>query len=256
MQEPTGRRQFVRSVLGMGAAVVTPVAPGGEPDAPARPAEPAADAPRPCVFFTQLELEFVTAAVARLIPSDDLGPGAAEAGVPAFIDGQLASAWGAHARNYRQGPWAEGTPQQGFQSPLSPRDIYRVAISGFEAHCLSAHGKRFNDLDGATQDQLLRGLQNGAIPLSAVSGRLFFEMLWANTQEGFFADPLYGGNRGKAGWQLIGYPGVAATYIDWIERHGQPYRVAPVSVGDVISRAVQLDPHGHPLHEMLERKGE
>ncbi len=256
MTEPTGRRRFVRSMLGVGATIVAPTAPGAEPDATARPAEPSTEAARPCVFFTRPEFELVTAAVARLIQNDDLGPGAAEAGVPTFIDGQLASAWGAHARNYRQGPWAEGTPQQGFQSPLSPRDIYRAAISGLEAHCVSAHGKRFNELEPDIQDELLRGLQSGAIHLEAVSGRLFFEMLWTNTQEGFFADPLYGGNRDKVGWRLVGYPGVAATYIDRIERHGEPYRAVTVSVGDVISRSVQLDEHGHPVHELLAQRGE
>ena len=66
-------------------------------------------------YLTQPEARFLDAAVARLIPADELGPGAKEAGVTCFIDRQLAGAWGTHSRNYRLGPWLEGTPQQGFQ---------------------------------------------------------------------------------------------------------------------------------------------
>ena len=49
-------------------------------------------------------------------------------GVTYFIDRQLVSSWGTHGRNYRMGPWLEGTPQQGFQSRLTPQEIYRAAI--------------------------------------------------------------------------------------------------------------------------------
>ena len=66
-------------------------------------------------YLTQPEVRFLDAAVARLIPADELGPGAKEAGVTCVIEGRLTSAWGTHGRNYRMGPWPEGR-QQGFQS--------------------------------------------------------------------------------------------------------------------------------------------
>src|SRR5207247_1872500 len=78
------------------------------------------------MYLTQPEVAFVEAAVARLIPADELGPGAKEAGVACFIDRQLVGAWGTMAKMYRQGPWPEGTPQQGYQSPLTPQQVYRV----------------------------------------------------------------------------------------------------------------------------------
>lgn len=49
-------------------------------------------------FFTADESAFVTAAVARLIPEDELGPGAVQAGVPDFIDRQLAGDYGQATR--------------------------------------------------------------------------------------------------------------------------------------------------------------
>ena len=63
-------------------------------------------------FLTPPEVQFLDAAVERLIPADELGPGARDACVSYYIDRQLMSNWGMHGRNYRMGPWAEGTPQQ------------------------------------------------------------------------------------------------------------------------------------------------
>src|SRR5206468_547049 len=81
----------------------------------------------------QRQVAFVEAAVARLIPADELGPGAKEAGVACFIDRQLVGAWGTMAKMYRQGPWPEGTPQQGYQSPLTPQQVYRIGIGEVNA---------------------------------------------------------------------------------------------------------------------------
>src|SRR4051812_46285711 len=69
-------------------------------------------------FFNADEAAFVEAAVARLIPADDSGPGAIEAGVPEYIDRQLAGAWGAGERLYRSGPWQKGAATQGYQLPF------------------------------------------------------------------------------------------------------------------------------------------
>jgi gluconate 2-dehydrogenase gamma chain len=203
-------------------------------------------------YLTQPEVRFLDAAVARLIPADELGPGATEAGVTNFIDRQLASSWGAHGRNYRMGPWREGTPQQGFQSRLTPQEIYRAAIRETNAHCVKRYGKVFEFLDSARQDEALRGLEEGEIALESLSSRLFFNLLLRNTMEGFFADPMYGGNRDKVGWKLIGFPGVAAsTYNDHIEKHNVPYRVEPVSILDILQQQVKVDAQGYPKHVTL-----
>src|SRR5262245_55352593 len=61
------------------------------------------------VYFNPAEAAFIEAAVARLIPKDETGAGALEAGVPNYIDKQLGGAWGAGERLYRSGPWQPGT---------------------------------------------------------------------------------------------------------------------------------------------------
>ena len=120
-------------------------------------------------YLTQPEIRFLDAAVERLIPADDLGPGAKDAGVTYFIDQQLVSVWGSHGRNYRAGPWPEGTPQQGFQSRLTPREIYRAAIREVNAHCLTQYRKAFEFLAPGEQDEVLKGLESGALRLASVS---------------------------------------------------------------------------------------
>jgi gluconate 2-dehydrogenase gamma chain len=207
-------------------------------------------------YLTQPEIRFLDAAVERLIPADDLGPGAKDSGVTYFIDQQLVSGWGSHGRNYRAGPWPEGTPQQGFQSRLTPREIYRAAIREVNAHCLKQYQKAFEFLAPSEQDEVLKGLQSGAIQLASVASKVFFGPLLRNTMEGFFADPMYGGNRDKAGWRLIGFPGVpASNYNDLIDEQNVPYRVEPVSILDVLQERVKLDGQGLPKHVKLKDEG-
>ena len=74
-------------------------------------------------------LPAASGAAARLIPADAKWPGALEAGVPNYIDKQLAGAWGAGERLYRSGPWRPGTPTQGYQLPFTPAELFRTALA-------------------------------------------------------------------------------------------------------------------------------
>lgn len=203
-------------------------------------------------YLTQPEVRFLEAAAARLIPADELGPGAKEAGVAVFIDRQLASAWGTHGRNYRMGPWLEGTPQQGFQSRLTPQEIYRAGIRETNLYCVKRYGKAFDFLSSEQQDEVLHALEDGEVALESLTSRLFFNLLLRNTMEGFFADPIYGGNRDKVGWKLIGFPGLpASNYVELLEKHDTPYRVEPVSILDVLEQRAKVDAQGYPKHVPL-----
>jgi gluconate 2-dehydrogenase gamma chain len=194
----------------------------------------AASVPEAYAFFTRPEAAFVEAAVERLIPVNELGPGARDAGVAFFIDQQLNGQFGYAAKMYMQGPWQRGTPTQGYQLPLTPRDVYRLGIAETNAYARKQYGKSFDQLTSADhQDAILRALDEGTATFDSVPAKVFFEMLYANTVEGFFADPMYGGNRNKVGWKLVGFPGAAAAYVSFIERHNVPYKVDPVSIADL-----------------------
>jgi gluconate 2-dehydrogenase gamma chain len=203
-------------------------------------------------YLTEQEARFLDAAVARLIPADELGPGAKEAGVTVYIDRQLVSFWGTHGRNYRMGPWRDGTPQQGFQSRLTPQEIYRAGIRETNLHTAKRYGKAFEFLPVEQQDEVLRALEEDEVPLDSLRSRLFFNLLLRNTMEGFFGDPMYGGNRDKVGWRLIGFPGLpASNYAELMQKHDVPYRVEPVSILDVLQERVKVDAQGYPRHVPL-----
>ncbi len=177
-----------------------------------------------------MESAFIDAAVDRLIPSDALGPGALDAAVPLFIDHQLAGPFGQAVDWYMQGPWADGTKEQGYQRRRTPAELYRAAILAIDSRSRHASNKSFAALPPHEQEDLLHALEEGQLDLGDVSGETFFTLLWQNTQEGFFADPLYLGNRNFIGWKLIGYPGPRYNYDGAIRRFGERYPLPTVGL--------------------------
>lgn len=181
-------------------------------------------------FFTAAEAAFVVAAVDRLIPADPVGPGAVEAGVPTFIDRQLAGAYGRGDHYFLGGPWPAGTPEQGYQSRYSPAQMYRAAVPAIDAYVTSKFKTAtFAGLAAADRDTVLKALEAGEPQLgNGVPAKLFFAMLLQNTKEGYFSDPMYGGNRDMAAWKMIGFPGARYDYREWVGRHGERFPNPPV----------------------------
>src|SRR6266481_2386663 len=83
---------------------------GNLPWAPNAGAPPRPVRPGPWVYFTPEEAAAVEALVDRLIPPDPQTPGGKDAGCAAFIDRQLAGAYGKAERLYMRGPFVDGTP--------------------------------------------------------------------------------------------------------------------------------------------------
>src|ERR1700722_14155479 len=181
-------------------------------------------------YFTPVEATFIEAAVARLIPNDEVGPGAVEANIPFFLDRQLAGPFGRGDHYYLGGPWPKGVPEQGYQSRFSPAQLYRAAIAAIDQY-VGGHfnGAAFANLAAADQDKVLKGLEAGTIQLGGgVDAKTFFAMLLQNTKEGYFSDPIYGGNKDMAAWKMIGFPGAHYDYKEWFSRHGEPVPYPPV----------------------------
>ncbi|MDF7674569.1 gluconate 2-dehydrogenase subunit 3 family protein [Acetobacteraceae bacterium ESL0709] len=183
-------------------------------------------------FFTPAEWAFLNAATDRLIPPNADGPGAVEAGVPEFIDRQMESGYGHGEFWYMSGPFVTDVDMTlGYQLNYTPRDLYRAAIADIDKVCTDTHGHPFHELDGSTQDEVLTSLQKGTLALPHVvkSGEFFIQLL-ANTKEGYFADPMYGGNKHMGSWKMIGFTGARADFTDWMNKQGQVYPLGPVSV--------------------------
>jgi len=136
--------------------------------------------------LTAAEGATLEAIVARLIPTDANGPGAAEARAARYIDRALG----------------------GFLNSFVV--VYRTGLAGVESYARSAKGASFTQLSAHDQDALLTDMENNAakgFPAAA----LFFNVVLSHTIQGTFGDPFYGGNANFVGWDLLGYPGIRLT---------------------------------------------
>lgn len=177
----------------------------------------------PLRFFTAEEAKTIQAAAARIIPSDECGPGATEAGVVIYIDRQLASGYGTDKRRYTKGPWVDADPIMfGYQAKDTPQDTYHAGIELL--------GKDFAGLSPEDQDQRLEKIERTR----------FFTMFREHCVEGLMCDPLHKGNEGLVGWKLIGFPGPQLSYQnDLVSYYGKPYPVAPQSLSEILGHPVK-----------------
>jgi gluconate 2-dehydrogenase gamma chain len=198
------RRDLLRTAGAAGAAALIPDAVGAVTEetsatasptaAPKRPADsPAPSDTRPLLAgpltnLTASETEILSAMVDRLIPTDELGPGALDAGVLEYIDRALSEAESDSAEAYRSG------------------------LAALDTYSRYTRGGAFIDLSTIDQDSVLIDVQIGAATGAGVgfvgSSGSFFNIVKNHTWQGMFGDPKYGGNADFAGWDLINYPGV------------------------------------------------
>ena len=130
------------------------------------------------------EYAILQAVVDRIIPADDLGPGAVDAGVQVYIDRAL--------KTTKTGSLAA------YQAGLKALDV-AAGTGGFVA------------LSPDKQDALLQIAEAGKLPGDPGS---FFAMVVQDTREGMFSDPVHGGNANFAGWDLMGYPGIKLVWSE------------------------------------------
>lgn len=206
----------------------------------------------------------VEALTARILPGSPEDPGAREAGVVFYIDRMLSgNNDGLSVMTYSQGPFMEVTEVEatvestsrtdiyetiqvapelasryGYQSALTPQEIYRRGVLSVIAHVDAVYGVPFENLTEAQHDEIVEAMfADEAEGFDAPSGRAFFTKLRNDTIEGMFSDPMYGGNREMVGWRLIGYPGVRGHYShsDMLD---PAFHAEPVSLADMAE-------HGH-----------
>jgi gluconate 2-dehydrogenase gamma chain len=239
MSDQPNRRDFLKTVgtvsaSGLAAAVGVDAVEAQTAPAAVTPAVSVAPVSHAYTFFTAPEAGFIEAAVDRLIPADDLTPGGTDCGVAVFIDRQLAGAWGSGDRMYMQGPWQKGVPTQGYQSPLTPAEFFRAGIAAANAYCRKTYQKEFDRLTADQQIKVLQDMEQSRTTFDGVSAQEFFNLLLATAMQGFFADPVYGGNRDKVAWKMIGFPGVIAIYSEHIKNYrNKKYDVEPKSILDL-----------------------
>jgi gluconate 2-dehydrogenase gamma chain len=187
----------------------------------------------PLQYLNEDQHAFVVAAVDTLIPADELSPSGTDCGCATYIDRQLASAWGGGAKMYRGGPYFTGKPEQGYQLPLTPAEFFVAGIAGAREWTRKTYGADFERLEQNKRVEALKAMQEGKAEFDNFSSRAFFGRLYAMTMEGFFADPIYGGNRNMVSWRMLGFPGLPATYARLIDQYrDKRYVVEPQSIAD------------------------
>jgi gluconate 2-dehydrogenase gamma chain len=181
------RRELLKRI-GLASAAAAVPAGALAPSAAARAAQPPApiaQAPREALeTLTAAESDTLEAIVARLIPTDENGPGAAEARAAHYIDRALT------------GPLA------------SSRSAYAAGLAAVDSYAQSSKGALFASLTPKDQDAVLSDMEKNVAKGFTPNSATFFNLLRTHTIQGTFCDPYYGGNADFVGWDLIGYPGV------------------------------------------------
>ena len=230
-----GRRDFLKGAVVGGAAAAT-TAPAILPQSAHAQQQGAAPATGPVYSFLNLEeAAFVEALVDHMVPADELSPKGTDIGINIFIDRALAGGWGKGERLYMQGPWKRGSPNQGYQLPLTPAQLYRAGVAATNAYCRKTYGKTFDHLDEKQREEVLVGLSTNKITFdSGLPTNTFWGTVYATVMQGMFADPIYGGNRDKAGWKLIGFPGAIAVHRENVEKYrGRKYTADILGIADL-----------------------
>lgn len=171
------RREWLQRAGWVGAVVV--IAPAGHLALGAQ--APQGDAPE---TLTRTEADTLEAITARLIPTDENGPGAREARAARYIDRALGGALAASLENYRTG------------------------LAALDRHARATKGSAFTALSARDQDAVLTDVEQNVATGFTPNAASFFTLVRAHTLQGTFGDPHYGGNANFVGWDLIGYPGI------------------------------------------------
>lgn len=195
------------------------------------------------VFFDRKEdFETLSAAVERIFPKDDLGPGAIELAVPYFIDKQLNGFWGHNAYAYMKGPFIQSDfvrdyekkdsdqskqgpntnvfpsiPAPRYQTRMNRGEVFLAGLRRIEEVSQEKFKEKFTKLEPEQQDEILTMFEKGEVEIPGVHTKPFFHLLVQTTLEGAYADPVYGGNKNMAGWKMKQYPGPRMAYYNDIE---------------------------------------
>lgn len=215
------RRSLFKQVGAAGAAAMagTPLAPGlaQERAAPS----PTATVPLEALeTLTAAEADTLEAIVARLVPTDENGPGAAEARAAHYIDRALAG-------------------------PLrSSREAYAAGLAALDAYAQSKNGAPFARLSAPDQDAVLTDMEKNVATGFVPTAATFFNLVRAHTIQGTFCDPYYGGNASFVGWDLIGFPGLRMAVGEDEQRMKAPKPVRKSAYEDAMF-TMKGGAHGH-----------
>lgn len=216
----TGRREMLKRV---GAAGAVAVVPGTELAKTAQAQSRTATQPAREAFetLTAAESDILEAIVARLIPTDENGPGATEARAAHYIDRALT------------GPLA------------SSKAAYVSGLAAVDGYAQSSKGAPFTQLSARDRDAVLTDMEKNLATGFRPGSAAFFNMVRTHTIQGTFCDPYYGGNANFVGWDLIGYPGIRMAVSVEDQRMSAAPKALRKSAYDEAMFSKRGGSHGH-----------
>jgi len=186
------------------------------------------------VLTKQVDRDTLSAIYDRLIPEDEYGPSATNAGCIEFIDDQLFGDYGNGKALYLEGPMDRANEEKIMGKPQflsTPKERYLQGLTAIEAYSQKEFGTAFAALSPDQVDEFLLNLEAGKINLgSDIDSSALFELMLQNAREGYLSDPIYGGNKNMAGWKMIGFPGARYDYRPYLARRGEELNLIPVSL--------------------------
>ena len=135
------------------------------------------------LFFTDSEAVCLKALCEQIIPADEHGGGATEAGVIHYIDRQLVAVF-----DYDQ-------------------IVYQQGIAALQSSCLELHGQRFENLEPEEQYGICMQLEKNDMPENNwenLEQSRFFNLVVRHSMQGFYGAPRHGGNRNYMSYQQMG----------------------------------------------------
>jgi gluconate 2-dehydrogenase gamma chain len=174
-------------------------------------------------FFNGQQRATIEAAMARIIPTDDQ-PGAREAGTIDFLDRYLSGLDFIYAKPDGSGfEKLEGKRADAWKQRIDIiRAKYVDGIMELDRRSQSQFGAEFVRLASEQQDRILAWMEHPANQAGTEEAKSaepalqqtnaevdldFFSLLALHTRQGFYSDPIYGGNKNRVGWKLIGFQG-------------------------------------------------
>ncbi len=198
------------------------------------------------LFFNERQWETVEAAMARIIPTDE-HPGAKEAGTVQFVDQYLSGIDLVWAKPDGSGfeELSGRTAEAWLHRIEILREKYVEGVEDLNRRSQTRFGADLARLTAEQQDQILADMERphqkeeleeaqvatgyGAPPEPAMQQTSteieldFFPLLALHTRQGFYSDPIYGGNKNRVGWRLIGFEGPESL----AETHAGRYTTLP-----------------------------
>ncbi len=220
------RREMMKRVGAAGAVSAAAFIPATDLTTPAQaqskpPASPPPNLREALETLTAAEADVLEAIVARIIPTDDNGPGASEARAAHYIDRALT------------GPLASSKP------------AYVSGLAALDAYAQSSKGAPFIKLNARDQDAVLTDLEKNVAKEFRPNSAAFFNMVRNHTMQGTFSDPYYGGNANFIGWDLLGYPGIRMVVAPDEQSMSKPPKPLRKSAYDEAMFSKRGGGHGH-----------